>query len=76
MAQLPRTPVDEILNGAELSVNVAAGRDSLEFLDARPDLGLINEGLCGFDHLDPPGVPDEAVNDGDPVQPFSATGNV
>ena len=61
--------VDEVLDGAELRGGVGAGRDDLELLDVLLDARLLGERLGGLDHLDSPGVADEAVDQGDPVGP-------
>ena len=59
--------IDEVLDGAELRRDVGAGRDDLELLDVLLDARLLGEGLGGLDHLDAPGVADEAVDEGDLV---------
>ena len=59
--------VDEVLDGAELRRRVGAGRDDLELGDLVLDRRVLGVGLGGLDHLDAPGVADEAVDDGDPV---------
>ena len=62
--------VDEVLDRAELRRRVGAGRDDLELGDLVLDRRVLGIGLGGLDHLDPPGVADEAVDDGDPVRAF------
>jgi hypothetical protein len=62
--------VDEVLDGAELRRRIGAGRDHLELGDLVLDRRVLGEGLGGLDHLDPPGVADEAVDDGDLVRAF------
>ena len=59
--------VDEVLDRAELRGDVGAGGDDLELLDVLLDARLLGEGLGGLDHLDAPGVADEAVDQRDPV---------
>ena len=61
--------VDEILHGAELRGDVGAGGNDLELLDVLLDARLLGEGLGGLDHLNAPGVADEAVDESDPVRP-------
>ncbi len=62
--------VDEVLDGAELGRGVGAGGDDLELGDLVLDGRVLGVGLGGLDHLDAPGVADEAVDDGDAVGAF------
>jgi ribonuclease R len=49
---------------------VRTRRNDLEFGDVFLDSRLLGEGLGGLDHLDAPGIADEAVCQGDPVGAF------
>ena len=62
--------IDEVIDRGELRGDVGSGGDDLEFLDERRDLGLSHIGLRRLDHLNAPGVADEAVRQSDTVGPF------
>ena len=62
--------IDEIIDCCDLRGDVLAGRDDLELLELGRNVGLRGEGLGGLDHLNAPGVGDEAVGERDAERPF------
>ena len=64
--------IDEIVDRGDLGRDVFAGRDDLEFLELGGDVRLIRIGLGRLDHLNAPGVGDEAVGERDAIGPFLA----
>jgi len=64
-------PVDEVLDGTQLRCRVRAGRDHPKVGEVLVDAFRLHESLGGLDHLDPPGVADEAIDQGDPIRPFA-----
>jgi len=60
--------VDEILDRSELGGNVGTGGNDFELFDLFGNFRLFGVGLGRLDHLDPPGVSDKTVNDGDLVR--------
>jgi len=59
--------VDEILDGAELGGRIGAGRDDLELGNGILDGRILGKGLGGLDHLNAPGIANEAVDHRDAV---------
>ncbi len=59
--------IDEVVDRRDLRRDILAGRDDLELLQHLLDVRLIGIGLGGLDHLDAPGIADEAVGQRDPV---------
>jgi hypothetical protein len=62
--------IDEIIDRGDLRGDVLASRDNLELLELGGNVGLRGEGLGGLDHLDAPGVGDEAVGERDAERPL------
>ena len=62
--------IDEIVDRRDLRGDVLASRNDLEFLELGGDVRLRRIGLGGLDHLDAPGVGDEAVGERDAERPF------
>ncbi len=61
--------IDEVLDRRDLRRHIGASADDLELLDVRLDRRVFDERLGGLDHLNSPGVADEAVGYRDAVRP-------
>jgi len=61
------TGIDKVVDRGDLRGNVLAGRNDLELLDLGGDFRRSGIGLRRLDHLDTPGVGDEAVSQRDAI---------